>query len=646
MAKFLELLELEEAVGHRWHRLVGNVSSWPQYPEAAFELAAIRGPLAVFFRGLGGAAGMVIATGTAGTSRHRLSPRLLLGFGEERIEQPRCDRNALYLPARLSVFPESRLNRALYFWLTAFFVHRRKRRKAAAMTPLQRDLRFLGDAREATAAALQANPGLVPLHAELCAALLRLRPLRRLPPPEAEIERRVRAMLAAGFESQAPAPAEEDAALEAMRCPGGYRPFLPVPLWGDAEDVEGGSGEGGSGQEQEDQASGGPGAEARDERVRRAKRRPSDQAERKDSLILNRFEKILTLIESLDINRAVEDDDEEDARKALDDAEEIGLSPLARKPATRLKLELDLAGGPVETAPIAAELTYPEWDCARRLYHPAHCRVVTSRAPEGDGAWQPDPATRRRIRQVRRQFEALRPRPEILRSQLDGPDIDIEALVRARTDLAASGYGSDRVHLAKRRVGRDLSTALLVDVSLSTDSWVANRRVLDVEKEALLVLAHALSACGDDHAILTFTSRKRHWVRIEVVKGFDEPSDGGVARRIAALKPGYYTRVGTAIRHATAQLEQRPSRHRLLLLLTDGKPNDIDHYEGRYGIEDTRRAVQEARRIGIRVFGVTIDREAKDYFPALFGRGGYAIIGDVARLPAALPALYKHLAGP
>jgi len=202
---------------------------------------------------------------------------------------------------------------------------------------------------------------------------------------------------------------------------------------------------------------------------------------------------------------------------------------------------------------------------------------------------------------------------------------------------------SDRIYQASRRQGRDLAVMLLVDVSLSTDGWIDNRRVLDVEKEALTVLAHGLAACGDDHAILTFTSRRRDWVRVETVKGFDESFGPAVTRRISALKPGFYTRIGAAVRHATAKLNERPNRHRLLILLTDGKPNDVDHYEGRYGIEDTRRAVQEARRSGAAVFGVTVDREAQDYFPALFGRGGYAIIDHIAKLPAALPSLYRHL---
>jgi nitric oxide reductase NorD protein len=109
------------------------------------------------------------------------------------------------------------------------------------------------------------------------------------------------------------------------------------------------------------------------------------------------------------------------------------------------------------------------------------------------------------------------------------------------------------------------------------------------------------------------------------------------------MKPGYYTRMGAGLRHAARELAAQPQRRRLLLVLTDGKPNDVDHYEGRFGIEDTRKAVQEARRLGLAVFAVTVDAQARDYIPTLFGRNGFAMVDKVARLPVALPAIYRHL---
>ena len=257
----------------------------------------------------------------------------------------------------------------------------------------------------------------------------------------------------------------------------------------------------------------------------------------------------------------------------------------------------------------------------------------------------PDEQAKRRIRQVRRQFEALRTKALILRAQMDGSELDTEAVVRARTDLAASGQCSDRVWMQRRPMDRDLAVAVLVDTSLSTDAWIENRRVLDVEKEALAVFSHGLAACGDPFAVYGFTSRKRAWVKVDTLKDFDEPMGERIMRRIGAMRPGYYTRIGTAIRHAASQLEARPNRHRLLLVITDGKPNDVDHYEGRYGIEDTRKAIQEARAKGLAVFGVTIDKKAQTYFPHLFGRGSFAIVHHLAQLSAALPRIYRHLGG-
>ena len=279
-----------------------------------------------------------------------------------------------------------------------------------------------------------------------------------------------------------------------------------------------------------------------------------------------------------------------------------------------------------------------------RPYQPAHCRVVAEPAASEGEDWRPDEAARRRIRRVRRQFEALRPRRQILHAQPDGEELDLSAVVRAMADRRAGAAGSERLYSAARTNQRDLVVAVLVDVSLSTDAWVEDRRVLDVEKEALLALAAGLDACGDEHAVFAFTSRRRDAVWVRAVKEFDEPFDARVARRIQALKPGYYTRMGAAVRHAARRLADRPRGHRLLLLLTDGKPNDTDHYEGRYAVEDTRMAIREARRAGARVFGVTVDREARDYFPYLFGPGAYAILPRISRLPTALPAIYRQVA--
>jgi nitric oxide reductase NorD protein len=167
--------------------------------------------------------------------------------------------------------------------------------------------------------------------------------------------------------------------------------------------------------------------------------------------------------------------------------------------------------------------------------------------------------------------------------------------------------------------------------------------VIEIERQALMAFTEGLTAIGDSHAILAFSSLRRSRVHVDTIKDFEERLGADVKARIGGLKPGHYTRLGAALRHAAAGLAARPNRRRLLIVLTDGKPNDLDHYEGRYGIEDSRRAVDEARAQGVAVFGITIDREARAYFPRLFGQNAFAVVSRPARLLQALPVLYRHM---
>ena len=221
--------------------------------------------------------------------------------------------------------------------------------------------------------------------------------------------------------------------------------------------------------------------------------------------------------------------------------------------------------------------------------------------------------------------------------------MDLDATLRAFTDLRATGRGSDRIWQQARPENRDLAVSILLDVSRSTESAVTGRPVIDIAREALTALAWGLNACGDRFAIQGFSSLKRDRVWIHDCKSFAEPMSPVVEGRIHALRPGFYTRLGAAIRHASYGLAQESRARRLLIVITDGKPNDLDHYEGRHGIEDSSMAVRQARRAGQAVFGITIDRDAQSWFPRIFGQGGFALIRDPDRLTAALPQVYRQL---
>jgi len=222
--------------------------------------------------------------------------------------------------------------------------------------------------------------------------------------------------------------------------------------------------------------------------------------------------------------------------------------------------------------------------------------------------------------------------------------VDLAAYVSTFADWRAGGPGDDRLYVAARPARRDLAIILLVDVSASTDSWVSGTaRVIDVEKESLVVLLEALDALGDRHAALAFSGNGPGNVRVHTVKRFDERAGVDVRRRVAGLEPDGYTRVGAAVRHASALFGGQAARHRLLLVLSDGKPNDVDRDEGRYGIEDTRQAVAEARLQGIVVFCLTVDRDAPTYMPAIFGPRGYTMLRRQDLLPAVVVDVVRRL---
>lgn len=628
--------EPEETIGKLWHTLASRLDAPLVHDGAAVDLSEVAGRLAVLFRGLGGSPGVELRPVSPEISRHRLSWRRKLATEAELMPRASFDGEVLRLPDRLAVYPLREANGALYVWLAAAAAHAGTRTDETDL--LRADLRALAAARQMVGDTLEDAPGLRPLYAELCKGLLHQRSVPDLPPAEAAVESIIRNMLGDPDPLSDRARAYLDLQAEAPR---GYQRFRPVPLWPELRTV----GFSEHNEVENPDTEGEP--EESGEKTHRARRRKSDQANRSDSFILHKFEAILSWAEFLNINRRIDDDDPDNAKKAADDQEEIGLGQISKAPPTKLKLHLDLAPEDVNRERLSGRILYPEWDVRTGQYLPDHVNVLLSDADirEDAAEFGKDPATARRIRAVKRQFEALRPGRVMTRGHLDGDQLDIEAAVRAETDRFASGEGNERIWMQSRPEARDLAVSILLDVSRSTESAVTGRAVIDIEREALTALAWGLNACGDDFAIHAFSSLKRQRVYLQRCKRFDEPMGCTVEQRIASLRPGHYTRLGAAIRHCSADLAAQSRKRRLLLVVTDGKPNDLDHYEGRHGIEDTCMAIREARRAGQSVFGVTIDKTGKSWFPRMFGQGGFAVIPDPHRLTMALPQIYRQLVG-
>ena len=620
----LDLMEPEETVGNLWHDMASRIGAEVTYPQASVALASVRPSLAVLFRSLGGAPGVELSEAAATLVRHRRPLRRKLGAERDHEWVARFDGERLSLPPFIAAFPERGLNRAAYFWLTAL---------AAGSDIAAFDFAVDGPALDcaqiraniaAADTAYAACPGLRQPYEQMARLCCEARPALLRPAPEAAMENAILDQLCGTAPALAPAPA-------ARR----YMPAAPVPIW--LRFATPGAGAAAA-DEQADPAAPPPTAAHTSRKL--GERKDQDQQNRKDSFIIHRFESILSWVESMNINRSVDDDDEDNARKAADDHDQVTLSKQDRKTATRLRLHLDLSPADAEHEALAGAYTYPEWNHRSRSYMPGHCRVLDAPARPSGTPFRPDT---RRMREVRRQFEALRPRRILQPRQVDGSELDLDALLTARADLAATGRGSDRIWQSARQTERDLSVAFLIDTSRSTEAAIGDTSVIEVAREAMAALAGGIDAAGDRLGIWGFSSLRRDRVFLARCKGFDAPMSPEITANIGALTPGHYTRLGAAIRHVSAQLADQPSARKLLIVLTDGKPNDLDHYEGQHGIEDSHMAVREARNAGQSLHGIVIDEDGQDWFARIFGRGGFTLLPDPERLTRALPDIYRTL---
>jgi hypothetical protein len=299
-----------------------------------------------------------------------------------------------------------------------------------------------------------------------------------------------------------------------------------------------------------------------------------------------------------------------------------------------------------QAGPGAWAVCYPEWDQGIDDYRLSWCRVVERPAEEGSGdiVGATLSAHGSEVSALRRFFECLRP-PGLRRvpGQADGDELDVDAAVRLCAERAAGADLSDRIYVRRERKERDVAAAFLVDVSGSTSRQLGNgRRVIDLEKEGLVVLCEALEAVGDQYALYGYSGQGRGQVDFLVIKDFADQLGGKTAYRLGGLTPMRQNRDGAAIRHATAKLLAREARTRLLVLISDGRPLD-DGYKDEYSLEDTKAALREARQRGIHPFCITIDREADTYVRRMYGDVQFAVIDHLEALPLQLPRIYQRL---
>ena len=290
-------------------------------------------------------------------------------------------------------------------------------------------------------------------------------------------------------------------------------------------------------------------------------------------------------------------------------------------------------------SPAPGGIPYPEWVDRFKRLEPRYATVFAVDAAEGDGEWARQALRDHApiVKQLRDRFSLLRARRLRLRAQRSGDELDLEACVNAVIDRYLKRVPSDRLYQTARPSRHSLAFTILVDVSGSTKELLPDgQRILDVERLSVVLASEALASLGDPYSILAFSSTSRHNVQVAMVKGFGEKDLGPMHRRVSTLEPGDNTRLGAAIRHATALLLAQNAQRRVLLIVSDGRPHDIDWYWAEAAVEDSRVAILEARAAGVHSFCVTVDSKEADYLPHLFGEGRYWVLANPVDLPKAL----------
>ena len=374
-----------------------------------------------------------------------------------------------------------------------------------------------------------------------------------------------------------------------------------------------------------------------------------DKKQQEDQVVHNYYEKIETLEEH---NGGIwkdfdGDDDMEEHKNALD---ELKMANTVRTDEdTHSVYQTDF----LENITVAESaeagtgdyfLSYDEWNFASRKYKRNFCKLYPKSIVQTDVDYykttiKDHAAT---LTALRKMLANLNNRYQQQRRQTQGDDFDMDALTDYVIDVKSGHTPSEKIYISKRKNQKDLSILLLLDVSLSSDGYAADNRIIDVEKQVSILFGEILDEFNVDFSIDAFFSKTRNYSTYVSLKPFDE-AWSSAKYKIGTVQPQGYTRIGTALRHSGTLLEQRESKSKWIILLSDGKPNDYDRYEGKYGINDVRQALHELQSKQINAYALAIEAQAKYYLPIMFGQNHYQILTTPMELLGALVKLYEKI---
>jgi nitric oxide reductase NorD protein len=615
-------LVMEEWVGGLWHKYITRKAN-PEFDEARVNFDQVSKSVAVVFRALGGD---VVKRVEAATGREYLTRKSFLqkiSGDNQLVSLAWQDEESLRLPESIAVFNETNLNYDLYIWLAVLAAHHNGVFKHWAK-----------DNQALVVEVLEKFPALQSRYRRLSKAFVQMRPpLDKIPGEERLMEQSIRdAILTPGSVVEFPLVNFAPKAV--------YLWLYPSANFGEISPTE----------FDEDELL----QDDKDSEKKVAKKSTSSRkkAERVDSpdsrggMMIFRLESLFSWSEFSKMDRGSDDsdEDEEDYQSTIDDLDKITLSKQQEQQKSgQIKIDLDLPSASVDDIPLGEGIKLPEWNYKNKCLEDDRCLLQPMLPRDAKPAKLPI-KLQKTSKMIQAQFEQLRSVRHWLKAQPQGEELDLNAWLDFHVESKTAATAEKGLFQSYRGNNRDMSCLLLADLSMSTDSHIDNNnRVIDVVQDSLMLFGEALQSVGDSFAMYGFSSVKRNNIRFTMLKNFNEKYNDQVRGRIQAITPGFYTRMGAAIRQATRVINEQQTADKLLLILTDGKPNDIDHYEGRFGIEDTHEAINEAKRLGIKPFCITIDVDAQEYLPYLFGNDGFTQILRPAQLPLRLPQLYHQL---
>jgi len=612
---------MEEWVGGLWHKYITRKAN-PEFDDARVSFDDVHKSVGMIFRALGGDA---IKRVEAATGREYLSRKSLLqkiSGDTQLISLAWQDDESLRLPESLAIFEEKSLNYDLYIWLAVLAAHH-----GGSFTHWAQDNQTL------VISVLEKFPALRSRYLRLAKAFIASRPaIDSLPQSEKEMEQAiVNAILQPGSVIEFPLVNFAPKPVYLWLYPSSCADDLVMPEYQEVEEEK----------ETENQQK----KSIKKADTSRKKAERTDAPDEKQGMMIFRLESLFSWSEFSKLDRGCDDsDDDEDSSKTVDDLDKITLAKQQEQQKSgQIKIDLDLPSASEDDIPLGEGLKLPEWDYKQQTLVADRC-LLQPMLPKGATAKKLPIKLQKLAKTIQAQFEQLRSVRYWLKAEPQGEELDLGAWLDFHVESKISPTAQRGLYKSFRGNNRDLSCLLLADLSMSTDSHLNdNTRVIDVVQDSMLLFGEALQSVGDSFAMYGFSSVKRHHVRFTMLKNFNEHYDDQIRGRIQAIKPGFYTRMGAAIRQATKVIDEQKSSEKLLLIITDGKPNDIDHYEGRFGIEDTHQAINEAKQLGIKPFCITIDTDAQDYLPYLFGSDGFTVILRPEQLPMRLPQLYHQL---